>query len=286
MDSTSDTLQQHQRSLLFVDDEENILRSLVRACRCDGYKIFTATSGPEALEILDENSIHVVVSDQRMLIMSGIDFLMAVKARFPNTVRIVLSGYTGLDAVTRAINEGAIYKFITKPWEDEALREAIGEAFRHYEVVDKNHKLTMELKDVNEKLERANDELKYHLELQRKYAERNVDVIRNTREILEILPVAVLGIDDTGMVALANNEARMLFGAGMEALVGQSIGEVLDGKLFEISRRARHSNKVIRERVLIEGKGRLEISGTQRMLDDGTKGVMMVIAAPIESSGD
>jgi len=70
MDSTSDTLQQHQRSLLFVDDEENILRSLVRACRCDGYKIFTATSGPEALEILDENSIHVVVSDQRMLIMS------------------------------------------------------------------------------------------------------------------------------------------------------------------------------------------------------------------------
>jgi len=277
MDNTTDTTLQQEQSLLFVDDEENILRSLVRACRCNGYKIFTATSGPDALKVLDENEIQVVVSDQRMAIMSGIDFLKNVKARFPHTVRIVLSGYTDLDAVTQAINEGEIYKFIAKPWEDDALREALEEAFRHFELIDRNRKLTAELTNVNEHLERSNVELKNHLEIQRKNAEMNINVMNNTQEILEMLPVAVIGIDDTGMVAIANNEARKIFGADTNALVGQSIENVSDGELFVAYRKMMHSSKIIRDCTVIDGKGQLQISGRQRTLDNNAKGVLMVI---------
>ena len=277
MDNTPHIHLQHQRALLFVDDEENILHSLERACRHDGYKIFTAASGPEALQLLEDNEIHVVVSDQRMAIMSGIEFLKNVKARFPNTVRIVLSGYTDLDAVTQAINEGAVYKFISKPWEDEMLRGAIGAAFRHFDVLDKNIKLTSELKDVNKKLEQANTELKYHLELQKKYAETNINVIRNTRDILEVLPVAVIGIDDTGMIAIANNEARRLFGDDMKALVGQSIKEVSGGELLETYCKTIRTIDIIRDYTMIDGKGRLEISARQRGLENNATGVLMVI---------
>jgi len=284
MDNALDTPRRQQRSLLFVDDEENVLHSLERACRRDGYKIFTATSGPEALELLDKNEIHVVVSDQRMAIMSGIEFLKAVKARFPDTVRIVLSGYTDLDAVTSAINEGAIYKFITKPWEDDALRGAIGAAFRHFDVLDKNIKLTRELKDVNEKLERANAELTYHLELQEKYAKTNINITRNTQEILEILPIAVIGIDDTGMVAIANDEAGLLFDTDAGVLIGQSIKNILDGGLFEIYSRTKNSCEIIRDYPVTAGNKSLKISGRQRVSDDGSKSIVIVITNNVESS--
>lgn len=123
------------RSLLIVDDEENNLRALKRVLRGQGYDIQTATSALAGLELLANGQIAVIVSDQRMPGMSGTEFLRRVKLLYPDTVRIVLSGYTDLAAVTAAINEGAIYKFLTKPWEDEALREDIRQAFRLYEQV-------------------------------------------------------------------------------------------------------------------------------------------------------
>lgn len=118
--------------LLLVDDEENILRALVRLLRRDGYRIFTATSAAAAFEILAVHDIHVVLSDQRMPGMDGTEFLRRVKEMYPRTVRMVLSGFTDLATVTEAINRGAIYKFLTKPWEDDSLREQVREAFRRH----------------------------------------------------------------------------------------------------------------------------------------------------------
>jgi response regulator RpfG family c-di-GMP phosphodiesterase len=117
-------------SLLLVDDEENNLKALRRVFRNEGYRIHTAGSAREAFEILANVPIGVIVSDQRMPGMSGTEFLARVKALYPDTIRIVLSGYTDLATVTSMVNEGAIYKFITKPWNDEALRQDIRQAFR------------------------------------------------------------------------------------------------------------------------------------------------------------
>lgn len=129
------------RHLLLVDDEEGILQSLRRMLRRDGYQIHLATSGPDGLAILAREPIGVIVSDQRMPVMTGTEFLSAVKEKYPDTIRIVLSGYTELNSITDAINRGAIYKFLTKPWDDDLLRSHIAEAFSRFEMKGENARL-------------------------------------------------------------------------------------------------------------------------------------------------
>ncbi|HEV7799482.1 MAG TPA: EAL domain-containing protein, partial [Burkholderiales bacterium] len=121
-----------ERTLLLLDDEENVLSSLKRLLRQDNYRIFTATSAQAAFEILASHKVGVIVSDQRMPEVTGVEFLRRVKELYPDSVRMVLSGYTDLDSVTDAINQGAVYRFLTKPWEDSLLRAHIAEAFRRY----------------------------------------------------------------------------------------------------------------------------------------------------------
>ncbi|MFZ5724677.1 MAG: EAL domain-containing protein [Pseudomonadota bacterium] len=117
------------KTILLVDDEPNILRALSRLLRRDGYRIHVASSAREAFAILAQNDVQVIISDQRMPEVCGTEFLAQVKDLYPDTVRMVLSGYTDLKTVTDAINEGAIYRFLTKPWNDDALREDVRKAF-------------------------------------------------------------------------------------------------------------------------------------------------------------
>ncbi len=128
------------RTLLLVDDEANVISALKRLLRQDGYDILTALSAEQGLELLASHPIDVIVSDQRMPGMSGVEFLRRAKILHPETVRLVLSGYTDLQAVTDAINEGAIYKFLSKPWDDVNLRNIIKEAFRSKEMADQNRR--------------------------------------------------------------------------------------------------------------------------------------------------
>jgi len=121
-----------QKTLLLLDDEANIIKALSRTLRRDGYRILSTTSVSEAFSLLAENEVQVIISDQRMPEMSGTEFLSQVKAIHPDTVRIVLSGYTDLKSVTEAINQGAIYKFLTKPWDDDQIREHIRQAFHYH----------------------------------------------------------------------------------------------------------------------------------------------------------
>jgi diguanylate cyclase (GGDEF)-like protein len=122
------------KTLLIVDDETNILQALKRVLRNGGYQILTANSASEGFDILARNPVQVILSDQRMPEMNGTEFLSRVRELYPDTIRIVLSGYTDLETITNAVNRGAIYRFLTKPWDDELLREHIREAFRHQEV--------------------------------------------------------------------------------------------------------------------------------------------------------
>jgi len=121
------------RTLLLLDDEQNVLRSLVRLFRRDGYRILAAGNVRDAFGLLATNEVQVILSDQRMSEMDGTEFLGRVKMLYPDTIRLVLSGYTDLATVTDAINRGAIYRFLTKPWDDNKLREHIRQAFRTFE---------------------------------------------------------------------------------------------------------------------------------------------------------
>lgn len=116
--------------LLLVDDEDNVLRALTRLFRRDGYRIHCANRVEDAFGILAREPVQVIVSDQRMPGTSGTEFLSQVKEMYPDTVRMVLSGYTDLATVTDAINRGAIYRFLTKPWDDDELRRQVQDAFR------------------------------------------------------------------------------------------------------------------------------------------------------------
>ncbi len=117
-------------TLLLLDDEENVLRALVRLLRRDGYTIETATSARQAFEILAAQPVQVIISDQRMPDINGTEFLGRVKDLYPDTVRLILSGYSDFASLTEAINRGAVYRYVAKPWDDEELRRMVREAFR------------------------------------------------------------------------------------------------------------------------------------------------------------
>ena len=121
------------RTVLFVDDEEKILTSLKRALMDEPYKSLFANSGQEALEMLQKNEVHVLVTDMRMPEMSGLDLLKIVKKEYPHIIRMVLSGYTQVTTLLTAINQGEIFKFITKPWQlEEEFKPAVREAVEYY----------------------------------------------------------------------------------------------------------------------------------------------------------
>lgn len=129
-----------QHTILLLDDEENTLNALIRLLRRENYHILTASSAEQAFELLALHQVQVIMSDQRMMQMSGTEFLKRVKDMYPDTVRIVLSGYTDLRSLTEAINNGAIYKFLTKPWDDQQLKLEIRQAFLQAEQQHKGYR--------------------------------------------------------------------------------------------------------------------------------------------------
>lgn len=116
--------------ILLVDDEPNILASLKRALRKEGYHIFVANSALEALAVLEKENIDVVVSDEQMPGMLGSEFLAIVRKKYPETVRIILTGQASLEAAIRAINQGEIYRFLTKPCNEMDLIITIRQALQ------------------------------------------------------------------------------------------------------------------------------------------------------------
>jgi diguanylate cyclase (GGDEF)-like protein/PAS domain S-box-containing protein len=202
-----------QRTLLLVDDEENILSALRRLLRKDGYEILAARSAQEALMLLARHDVDVIVSDQRMPVMSGVEFLRRAKELFPDTIRMVLSGFTELQSITDAINEGAIYKFLTKPWDDEQLREHVAEAFRNKELADENRRLQHALRVANSDLADVNAALQAAVNGQRSTIDEAEASIALARELLRAVPVPVLAVDAEGCVTFSNDEADALLPA-------------------------------------------------------------------------
>ncbi len=142
-------------SVLYVDDEENNLISFKATFRIK-YKIHTALSGAEALQIIKEKPIDIIVTDQRMPQMTGVEFLEEVIAINPEPMRILLTGYADMGAVVDAVNKGKIYHYLSKPWSEEELDKTIQRA---YEIYAENKRI----KESFSKLELTNDQLEFLL---------------------------------------------------------------------------------------------------------------------------
>ncbi|MFT5720638.1 MAG: response regulator RpfG family c-di-GMP phosphodiesterase [Motiliproteus sp.] len=231
--------------LLLVDDEENILRSLQRLFRGDGYRILTATGGAQGLEVLKQEKVGVIISDHRMPGMTGTDFLQQVKELYPDTVRIILSGYTDLESVTDSINRGAIYKFLTKPWEDDLLSQNVREAFRISELNAENLYLT-------EALRRANQELEARVTLKTKQLRFNISALKISHDILEDLPIVVVGISE-GQVIVANRCSRICFDQ-VPLLLGQRVEEVFPADIVSLYRQAENGTGSATGDLMLKGE--------------------------------
>jgi two-component system, probable response regulator PhcQ len=125
----------HQRTILVVDDEEMILKAIQRTLRNEHYNIFTAQGGEEGLRLLEMREFDLVMSDQNMPGMNGVEFLQKVKAEQPNTLTIMLTGTKEIDVAMKAINEAGVYKFILKPWDDDDLKVTIRRALESLDLV-------------------------------------------------------------------------------------------------------------------------------------------------------
>lgn len=178
-ESQDTTAQDAQATLLFVDDEANILSSLKRLFRPLGYRIFTAESGAQGLEIMEREAIDLVISDMRMPEMNGAQFLEKVREKWPETVRILLTGYAEIGATIEAINKGQIYRYISKPWEDNDITLAVKHALQQKMLEREKQRLEALTLRQNEELK----ELNAHLE--EKVAARTEEV-RQTMGFLEV----------------------------------------------------------------------------------------------------
>ncbi|MFZ6876499.1 EAL domain-containing protein [Undibacterium sp. Di27W] len=135
----------HDRTLLIVDDDDNVLSALKRVLRKENCVILTAKSGKAGLELMALYQIDVIITDQKMPEMTGIEFLCIVKQRYPDVVRIVLSGEADIETIIEAINRGNIYQFMVKPWNPTSLQCCIEDAFKQKELIDENHRLKSEI---------------------------------------------------------------------------------------------------------------------------------------------
>jgi response regulator RpfG family c-di-GMP phosphodiesterase len=139
-------------NVLYVDDEVHNLNSFKAGFRRK-FNIFTAESAAEGRKVLESELIHVIITDQRMPVMTGIEFLESIIPEFPDPIRILLTGYADINAVIDAINKGQVYKYIQKPWMDEDLRINIEKAYEIYALRKENKELTEALLVANKQLE-------------------------------------------------------------------------------------------------------------------------------------
>ena len=190
--------------LLIVDDEEAILETMSFTFE-DDYEVFTSTSAAEGLSLLDKHApIAVVISDQRMPEMTGVEFLARVFKRSPATQRIILTGFADMNAIIRAINDGHVYAYITKPWEPDQLKQVVRRAADHHALTCENERLLGDLRGANVFLEGVMDQL----------------------------DTGALALDARGVVRAVNKPAREYLGIVGDPR-GKELREVLEPEVWD-----------------------------------------------------
>tara|TARA_B100000809_G_scaffold230609_1_gene245170 strand:+ start:304 stop:777 length:474 start_codon:yes stop_codon:yes gene_type:complete len=139
-------------NILYVDDEIGNLTAFKASFRRD-FNIFIAESAEEGINVLDQNEIEIILTDQRMPETTGIEFLQSIMEKYPEAIRIMVTGFSDIEAVIDAINKGKVYKYITKPWDNDSLKITINQAYEVYQLRKENKQLTQSLIQSNKQLE-------------------------------------------------------------------------------------------------------------------------------------
>ena len=204
--------------ILVVDDEVPILASIRRLLAFEPYDVLTTEVGAQALEVLAAGNIAVVLSDQHMPGMVGVELLRRARELSSDTSRILFSGHIDIDLLRGAVNGGEVYRFVTKPWNDDEVLAAVRQGVERWQLLHQNRGL-------REQTERQNDQLRrFNRSLEELVAARTSDLARRTQDldlrnralalsqdVLDHLPVVVIGIDPAGDLALANRLALAAF---------------------------------------------------------------------------
>ena len=168
-----------KHTILLVDDEGSITKSLQRLLRKQGFNMLSASTGEEGLKVLSglEMPVSLIISDQRMPGMQGSEFLEKAKKIFPDAIRILLTGYSDMDAIIDAVNKGEIHRYLTKPWDDRDFIFQVQETIKKYELVQENKRLLVLTKKQNKELKNMN------VVLEKKVQERTREIVKKNKEL-------------------------------------------------------------------------------------------------------
>ncbi|MBU1172656.1 MAG: response regulator [Proteobacteria bacterium] len=185
--------EKNRHIILFVDDEEAILKSLARLFRRHGYTILTASGGEEALTLIgeQEKKISVIISDQKMPKMNGAAFLEKAKQICPDAIRFLLTGYSEMGAIVDAVNRGEIHRYLTKPWNDDELIMQVKTALDHYDLIEENKKLMLLTRKQNKQL------FEFGRTMEKKIEERSLEIVEQNKKLEFLNKELELGLLNT-----------------------------------------------------------------------------------------
>lgn len=188
-------------TILVLDDDEALLLVLTKLIRREGYRTLTASRAAEALNIMERERVAVVLSDNLLPDLSGTEFLQQVRQRWPDTIRLMLTGYADAQTAVAAINDGHVYRYMTKPWSADELRAAIRDSVRFYELIRENQRLyqlsvsqSLQLRRLNDELEKKVAARTAEIEAKNRALEENLlDVIRLLTSVQELRNASMAG---------------------------------------------------------------------------------------------
>lgn len=195
--------------VLLVDDEENIVKSLARTLRKCAVDIVTATSGKEALYVMENTEVDLIISDMRMPGMSGAEFLEIAARDYPSSVRILLTGYSDLESTIAAVNKGKIACYMNKPWNDEEIRQIVNDNLRAKILEVKNQQLSLELIEKNKLLEELNTNLEAKVSKRTEQLDRALREINQSYEHMVMLASSIASLRDEKSAKAATLKAAM-----------------------------------------------------------------------------
>lgn len=192
-----------QFTVLLVDDEPNVLASLKRALRKEPYRILTAKDGKDALQVIQESDVHVILTDLSMPEMDGLTLLMEIRKRHPDIIRLILSGSSDSETILNAINQGSVYRYLVKPWTEIELKIVLRQAVSLFCLHQEKKQLVIQLEEHNRMLEQKVDE--------------------RTRQLLKAESMAMVGRHASQLVHNLNNSLSNIF--GIYYLISEGLSE-------------------------------------------------------------
>lgn len=223
----------------------------------------------------EEEDINLVISDYRMPGMDGVTFLKQVRERWPETLRIVLSGYADTATIVSAINDGEIYKFIPKPWNDDDLRVTIAKALEVYFLRKQNENLANELMASNEELKLINEGLENLVEERTSRLVFQNKALTFAHTVLNALPVAVLGLDEEGLIVQSNMRADALFGENDMTIISRLAKDILPDFLIHFI------NQIVASEILSKkmtvADSHYIVQGAKLETTNGQKGTILTL---------